>query len=326
MFINNEKLLLPLKINSMKKIRNHVKLVSNFFGISIYLFKIYFYLLSFQYNCKVKFNNSYVKISKKNRHIKIRRGKKDLGVIGLVLRDFESFYDTVIPDNNIIDFTIPKYHKIKTGHNFYFHDICEPLAVTNIYINKAQLKGDGEVVIDIGCYCGTQTVFYSELVGENGLVIGFEPDDDNFNSLSKNIKESKFKSNIIIKKIGIYNFDGEISFNGNGSMGSKIETHSTTALKSIKVKKLDSIAEEFKLERCDFIKMDIEGSEIEVLISSKKFIKKYSPKFIIEPNFINGKLNTNMIISIFNSLNYTTEILKQGDFDYQPLIFAFPNV
>mgnify|MGYP006921058007 CR=1 FL=1 len=42
--------------------------------------------------------------------------------------------------------------------------------------------------------------------------------------------------------------------------------------------------------------------------------------------FINGELNTNLIISILNSLNYNIEILKQGDFDYQPLIFATPII
>jgi FkbM family methyltransferase len=110
------------------------------------------------------------------------------------------------------------------------------------------------------------------LVGENGQVLGFEPDDDSFDSLSKNIKQSKFSENIIIQKTGVYDFDGEISFSGNGSMASKIETNSTSALKKIKVKTLDTIADEFKLKRCDFIKMDIEGSEIQVLKSSKEFL------------------------------------------------------
>ena len=63
------------------------------------------------------------------------------------------------------------------------------------------------------------------------------------------------------------------------------------------MKTLDTIADEFKLKRCDFIKMDIEGSEIQVLKSSKEFIKKFKPKLIIEPHFINGELNTNLIIS-----------------------------
>lgn len=199
--------------------------------------------------------------------------------------------------------------------------------MTNIYIEKANLIGEGEVVIDIGCYCGTQTVFYSELVGKNGLVLGFEPDSISFDSLNKNIGQSFNKQNIIIQQIGIYNFDGEISFTGNGSMGSMIQIGDTKSNNDkIKVKTLETIANEFKLQRCDFIKMDIEGSEIEVLQSSKSFINKFKPKFIIEPHFINDKLNTDIIVSIFNTINYKTEILKQGNFDYQPLIFAYPLV
>jgi hypothetical protein len=125
----------------MKKIRNMIKPISNFFWVSIYLYKIYFKILSFSYNLNIKFKKDFILMYKKNKHIKVKRTKNDLGLIGLVIRDFDNFFDSVVPDNNIIDFTVPKYHKLKTGHDFYFHDICEPLSVTDIYINKARLKG-----------------------------------------------------------------------------------------------------------------------------------------------------------------------------------------
>lgn len=312
----------------MKKIRNFVKKIADKFNLTIYLLKIYFKILAFKYGCNVIYEDKYVIIKKNKNFIKIKRKKNDLGLIGLVVRDFDNFYNSVESEMNLVDFTIPKYHKLKTtGQIFFFHDICEPLSVTDIYIKKANLNGSGEVVIDIGCYCGTQTVFYSELVGENGLVLGFEPDNESFNSLSLNISQSKFSKNIIIQKVGIYNFDGKISFSGNGSMASKIEScENENQQNQIEVKKLDTIAKEYNLQRVDFVKMDIEGSEIEVLKSSTDFINRFKPKFIIEPHYVNDLLNTNEIISILEKLNYNCEILKQGNFDYQPLIFAKPNI
>ena len=105
-------------------------------------------------------------------------------------------------------------------------------------------------------------------------------------------------------------------------MGAGVSSDSNT---KIAVRRLDTIAREFNLLQVDFIKMDIEGSEIEVLNSSKEFINKFKPRFVIEPHFIDGKINTNLLVSILEELNYTVEIIKQGSFDYQPLIYAYPN-
>ena len=309
----------------MKKIRDIILKISNIFHLTNYLFKIWFMFLGLKNGIIIKFHSNYLLLRKKGKEIKIKKGKNDFGSIGIVLRDFENFYSTIVLDNNqnIIDFSIPKFHKVATGHNFFFHDICEPIATTNIYIEKANLKKNGEVVLDLGSYCGTQTVYYSEAVGPNGLVIAFEPDNDSFNSLQLNVKQSVYK-NIIIENKGVYSYNGVVSFTNTGGMASSISNDINQNSVNIDVVTLDSVATKYSLTRCDFIKMDIEGSEIEVLKSSKKFIEIYKPKFIIEPHYLNGNLNTLEIIEIFNSLNYETEIIKQGNQDYQPLIFAFP--
>ena len=39
----------------------------------------------------------------------------------------------------------------------------------------------------------------------------------------------------------------------------------------------------------------------------------------------NLDLNDTQIIAMFNELNYETQILKQGSFDYQPLLYSYPK-
>jgi FkbM family methyltransferase len=309
----------------MNKFRHYLVQIADKLYVTNILYKLWFIFLGIRNGIHIKFGQNSILLKKSTNSILIRKGKNDFGAIGIVLRDFDNFYKTVILPNNdkLIDFSTPKFHVVDSGHTFFFHDICEPSTTTKIYLEKAKLNNCSEVVLDLGSYCGTQTVFYSDSVGPKGSVIAFEPDSNSYKSLSINIGQAKNK-NIIIENKGVYSFDGIVSFTNTGGMASSISKEMKHSNSTIEVITLDSIAIKYELERCDFIKMDIEGSEIEVLNSSKKFIDKYKPRFIIEPHYINGILNTKEIIKIFLNYNYNTEIIKQGDQDYQPLIYAFP--
>ena len=306
-------------------IRNIVKKVAKIFGLEFFFTKQWFNYLAYKNGIAVSYQKSSITLSKKDEKIIICRTEKSFGSIGIVVRDFDDFFETLVPNViqniNVIDFSKPKFHTLKRDNDkFFFHDICEPIAVTDIYVSKAALK-EGDIVLDIGSYCGTQTVFFSKLVGKTGAVFAFEPDAVTFQSLSKNIAEHKC-SNITALNIGLYSSDGEIGFSGDSGMGASI---SSEAAFKIKVRRLDAICKEYNLQKIDFIKMDIEGAEIDVLKSSKEVIQKYKPRFIIEPHFIDGILNDNQIIAIFNELNYETQTLKQGSFDYQPLLYCYPK-
>jgi FkbM family methyltransferase len=309
----------------MKKLRHVITLFTKLLGLNYIFTKIWFQYLGIFYGIKIVFFEKKISLIKKNKIIKIKSTDGNFGSLGIVVRDFDDFYKTILPttDQNgseIIDFTIPKFHKLLNNDEFFFHDICEPITVTNIYLEKANLKG-GETVFDIGTYCGTQTVFFSKLVGSKGRVFGFEPDPDSFKSLSINLNNHSLK-NVISLNYGVYSTDGEVGFNGGGAMAASVSLDSNS---KISVRRLDSIANEFNLKQVDFIKMDIEGSEIDVLDSSREFIAKFKPRFIIEPHFIDGKINTSLVVQIFSELNYNVELIKQGSFNYQPLIYTFPK-
>jgi len=49
----------------------------------------------------------------------------------------------------------------------------------------------------------------------------------------------------------------------------------------VKALKIDTIVEELGLEKVDFIKMDIEGAEIDALLGAEQTIKRFKPKLAI---------------------------------------------
>ena len=185
---------IKLTQNIMKKLRYIISKIANLIGLNNLFTKIWFRYLGIFYSVKIAFLEEKIILIKKNKIIEIKSTKGNFGSVGIVVRDFDNFYKTILPTINengfeIIDFTLPKFHSLLDNDEFYFHDICEPLSVTNIYLEKANLRG-GETVLDIGTYCGTQTVFFSRLVGSKGRVFGFEPDSESFKSLSININNN----------------------------------------------------------------------------------------------------------------------------------------
>ena len=180
----------------MNKFRHYLVQIGDKLYVTNILYKLWFIFLGLRNGIHIKFGQNSILLKKSTNSILIRKGKNDFGAIGIVLRDFDNFYKTVILPNNVklIDFSTPKFHVVDSGHTFFFHDICEPSTTTKIYLEKANLNNCSEVVLDLGSYCGTQTVFYSDSVGPKGSVIAFEPDSNSYNSLSINIDQAKNKN------------------------------------------------------------------------------------------------------------------------------------
>lgn len=272
-----------------------------------------------------------VSLTKGGAEIVVRCGERDFGATGIVVRDFENFVKSISQGSrSCIDFSEPQFHELADGRRLYFHDICEPLSTSAIYLERAQLQGKGEVVLDLGAYCGTQTLDFCAGVGAGGCVVAVEPNRESFNSLSINVRNSGYRNFTLINK-AVLDYNGTVTFQhlggmassvAQGTQGGRVAADEREGFSDVNCVTLQALFEELGLSRCDFIKMDIEGSELAVLSSSIGFIQRHKPRFIIEPHKINGVMNTSRIIDFFRSVGYRVELLKQGEQSYQPLLYA----
>jgi FkbM family methyltransferase len=139
----------------------------------------------------------------------------------------------------------------------------------------------GDTVLDIGAYLGTHTVAFSQLVGDTGKVMSFEPQEQIFTLLEKTIKENNI-INVELHNTAVYNINKKIQFsetnNGKASI-SYIRPRLPNPVKKV----VDAITiDSLKLERCDFIKLDVEKCEWVVLEGSEETITKYRPILFVE--------------------------------------------
>ena len=181
-----------------------------------------------------------------------------------------------------------------------------------------------DVVFDIGANIGAFTVPFAKKVGDFGEIYSFEPQKLIYEILHENVNKNKLK-NVKVFNIGVGKKEEELELNdidyskvGNfGGVSFKYESSSFTKnIKNkkykVKVKNLDQLTE---IKKCNFIKMDVEFMELEILTGGKNFLKKFRPILWIEnhklyPNKINKFLLENdynaywVYSTAFNKSNY----------------------
>ena len=129
-------------------------------------------------------------------------------------------------------------------------------------------------------------------------MIAFEPDNKNYQLLVRNIKLNQVNNIIIIKK-GLYNKTQKLEFYEDNEVTSSIVGTSDSKgrnISKIDVTKLDDELKRLNIERIDFIKMDIEGAEIEAIEGAEKVIKRCHPYFAIASYHKRDKISTCQII------------------------------
>ena len=128
-----------------------------------------------------------------------------------------------------------------------------------------------ESYVDCGAFTGdTIADFLKATGGAYGHIWAAEPDKSNYRQLMDYINKEKL-ANIDVVNKGIYSSAGKLPFQESGSMLSMI---SEDADNYIEVDTIDRITSG---DRVTYIKMDVEGAELEALKGAEQTIREYKP-------------------------------------------------
>lgn len=265
-----------------------------------------------------------------DEYIQLARGRQVLRLgyaQEIYLRDCISFFDfyfnsvkpTGGPDLLLTDFSGPRYHKVPGFGSFplLFPSIPEPHETVEQYLQFARLR-PGDVVFDLGVYAGLTTLEFSRQVGPRGKVYGFEADEANFAAASENVETHRGfggADNVTLIPKAVWSHDDGLAFSSEGAMGSgavavlgskrgKVVQAPTTTL--------SSFCREHQIGRLDFIKMDVEGAEIEILESSRKLLPEFKPRLVIEPHMVGAGLTTERCCAILKEIGYRAHLVTQN--------------
>lgn len=199
------------------------------------------------------------------------------------------------------------------------------------YTNMAPLIAKDGIVIDIGGHAGQFSKLFSKYLGTQGYVYSFEPGHYALSILRK-VKSIKRLNNleIVPKALGARREEAQlhIPVKKSGSLGFGLssiarpeDNNRKTVRHKIEIITLDDFVDDKKLQRLDFIKIDIEGGEYDFLKGAEKTLEQFRPAILME---INGQAlarhnaNPQDIDQFMRDLGYESYILQQGEFTKIP--------
>jgi len=152
-----------------------------------------------------------------------------------------------------------------------------------------QVLTEGMVVIDIGAHIGMYTMTASKLVGESGLVVALEPSTREFQRLTFHVTLNDLR-NVRCLQIAASNTSAEATLkiasewnSGHNTFGEFFnEAVEMVREERVPTQTVDALVAGQRLERVDFIKIDVEGHELQVLAGAVDTIMRFRPRILIE--------------------------------------------
>lgn len=156
----------------------------------------------------------------------------------------------------------------------------EELYQENQYFSKDVLRlSENECFVDCGAYTGDTLEEFSKLTNNKfDDYYAFEMDLDNFELLQSKAKGLESKDNrITCFNCGVWNEDTSLKY-GKMSSEDSYSIFNQRETEQVKAVKLDTV---LKDKRVTFIKMDIEGAEMNALTGAREIIQAQHPKMAI---------------------------------------------
>lgn len=148
------------------------------------------------------------------------------------------------------------------------------------------LTAANDVVLDIGANIGCTALLFGEFVK---LVYAFEPSPTTYALLERNVRKSGLQ-NIILQNIGLGAESAECSLTfsasnrSGGFVSDNVQTSGGHISERIIIRPLDEMTKTLNITHLEFIKIDVEGFEGQVLRGAKQTLSAFKPIVVLELN------------------------------------------
>lgn len=183
----------------------------------------------------------------------------------------------------------------------------------------------GDWIVDAGANIGSHTVPYAEAVGPTGKVIAFEPVPQSFACLLVNTRGF---DNVIAFHRGLSNAPGFKLMEIDPNAGASRIKRGASLVKGTEIELIGQLEyfcplDYYDLGKLDFLKIDVEGHEIEVLMGARETIKRCRPRILCEVN--EGTLalqghSGKELVERFKDLHYEPHFLEPEHGFHLPMV------
>src|SRR5918992_899711 len=181
---------------------------------------------------------------------------------------------------------------------------------------------EGDIVVDIGAHMGRYTIIGAKRVGANGKVVAIEAHPGNFEMLNRNIKLNQL-TNIISLNNAVYSKETKIKLYLPGEeLGHTIyntvmsdRARNEDKFVEVSANTLDYLLQLNEITDVNWVKIDVEGAEFEVLKGSSNVLSKSKDiALLIEVHNLSGGTNLyRQILEFLRLYNFKIEFEKSHD-------------
>jgi FkbM family methyltransferase len=179
----------------------------------------------------------------------------------------------------------------------------------------------GMTVLDVGGCNGEFALYAAQLVGPRGRVLMLEPDEKNVAVARQMFELNGNPANIEVIPVGLWSKPDRLRFRATGGAESAIDVGGGRGaaagagartgdpdVTEIQVQSLPSLARELDLRRLDFVKMDIEGAEMEAISALPDMPPGLRPRYAIASyHVVDGRRTADVLPEVFARVGYTCE-------------------
>lgn len=120
-------------------------------------------------------------------------------------------------------------------------------------------------VADIGANMGFYSIWMSKFVSASGKIHSFEPDENNYSRLKKNIVVNNLQNIILPNNMAVSDLVGKLNFTTGLDGENHIAQQSLQETTQVDSLRLDTYAKQHQISHFTYVKIDVEGFECNVL-------------------------------------------------------------
>ncbi|MDI9643801.1 MAG: FkbM family methyltransferase [Candidatus Verstraetearchaeota archaeon] len=178
---------------------------------------------------------------------------------------------------------------------------------TEKMFNRYLTPKKGDVFLDVGAHIGKYTIKIAKIVGSKGKVIAIEADPNNFDLLKRNVEINKLE-NVTLFNIAAWNSACKLTFyKGDSSGHGTVKGNRQFGKFVLDARPIDAL---LKGEKVDWVKIDVEGAEYEVLKGAIQTIKISRPKLIVEV----FPQNRETVFGFMKELDYRWDVISEYNY------------
>lgn len=236
-------------------------------------------------------------------------------LIGLV----ENWYIIPLGVFGLIDFRKGLVLKLRSGIRFKCRHFMDAWTIKEVFVNndyRIKPSKQPKIIIDIGANIGAFSILAASKM-PNAKIFSLEPLKGAFQQLKENISINRFGKQIVPQKMAVYKEEKTIKLydTGRSGLSSIYRTRNEEKFELIKSTTLEKIFEKNKIKTCDYLKIDCEGAEYDILSNCPRSVFKKIKMISLEFHEMTSEQNHHSLIKILNNNDFRT-IHKYNDIEH----------